>query len=481
MRNIFLQKIVLLILSIISIALFFIVGVGDPNRIVLSYSFIVVIICVAIMIHAQQHSVMKGYWAKPSNIFLFAAVAVFYQYLLDYYLGIKSSSDFYNERILNLCALISNVGFTGFTLGYINSAPAIPKNRVTTEHYSKNTPWPIIIIQIIVFILFLREVGIGNMLSGADFGSDFVKGSSNAGYYEYLLQSVNVAILIYSIKSHPRVNSLREFIGIIPPVSAVLIGVYILLRIPSGDRGPFIVTLFALFYSYMYSTKKAVRLWLLLIALLVGAYTVSLIGMARQYDLKISFKDRMSDASNTFSTGGRFAASRSVFAPTQELAFSFTAYQCMVSGIEDKGDDYRYGKYQAVEIMNSVPFGPSLVQHTLGITGPESASGTYATYEYLGPNPSWGLGSCVIGDFYMDFGIIGVFLCMLLVGLAYRKIDSYLFLSQAASNAVLAFVFIYATRAINVARGTFLGELRGVILIIIILYLNSIILNEKTK
>jgi len=319
------------------------------------------------------------------------------------------------------------------------------------------------------------------MLSGADFGSDFVKGSSNAGYYEYLLQSVNVAILIYSIKSHPRVNSLREFIGIIPPVSAVLIGVYILLRIPSGDRGPFIVTLFALFYSYMYSTKKAVRLWLLLIALLVGAYTVSLIGMARQYDLKISFKDRMSDASNTFSTGGRFAASRSVFAPTQELAFSFTAYQCMVSGIEDKGDDYRYGKYQAVEIMNSVPFGPSLVQHTLGITGPESASGTYATYEYLGPNPSWGLGSCVIGDFYMDFGIIGVFLCMLLVGLAYRKIDSYLFLSQAASNAVLAFVFIYATRAINVARGTFLGELRGVILIIIILYLNSIILNEKTK
>mgnify|MGYP002853679816 CR=1 FL=1 len=481
MRDNLLQKSVLLILSIISIVVYFVVGVGEPNRLVLSYSFFVVIICIVIMFHAQQHSVMKGNWAKPSNIFLLAAIVVFYQYLLDYYLGIKTSADFYNEKILNCCALISNVGITGFTLGYINRDPSIPQNKATTDHYSKNTPWPLIIIQIIVFILFLREVGIGNMLSGADFGSDFVKGSSNAGYYEYLLQSVNVAILIYSIKSHPRVNSLREFIGIIPPISAILIAVYILLRIPSGDRGPFIVTLFALFYAYLYSSKKAVRLWILLVALLVGAYSVSLIGMARQYDLSSSFSDRMSDASSTFRTGGRFSTSRSFFAPTQELAFSFTAYQCMVSGIEDKGDDYRYGKYQAVEIMNSVPFGPSFVQHTLGITGPESASGTYATYEYLGPNPSWGLGSCIIGDFYMDFGIIGVFLCMLLVGLAYRRIDSYLFLSQAASNAVLAFVFIYATRAINVARGTFLGELRGVILIIIVLYFNSLLLNEKTK
>ena len=445
----------------------------------MTYSFIVVTLCATILVIDQQKSCLKGFWAKPSNIFFFAVIIVFYQYLLDLYLGIKSVSDFYNPRILNYCALISDVGIAAFTYGLIIYSPKPITPRKLTKSYSNVAPWPIIIIQVFVFILFLREVGIVNMLSGADFGSDFVKGESNAGYYEYLLQSVNVAILIYSVRTHPKVASIKEFLRIIPKVSLILIGVYILLRIPSGDRGPFIVTLFSLFYAFLYSCRAKVNLWLLLLVLFIGAYSVSLIGMARQYDLNQSFTERMQSASSTFKTGGRFDGSRSLFSPTQELAFSFTSFQCMVSGIKDKGDDYHYGVYQTVELMNSVPFGPSFVQKTLGIRGAESASGTYATFEYLGPSPNWGLGSCVIGDFYMDFGIIGVFIAMFFVGIFYRRIDSYLLLSPFANDTVLAFVFIYSTRAINVARGTFLGELRGVILVILILVFNQLLIQNK--
>ena len=472
-------RILLVALMILSVFLYVIMGVSQPNKFIMTYSFIVVLICFTIMISAQQRSLLKGFWAKPSNIFFFALIIVFYQYLFDLYLGIKTESMFYNANVLNICVLISDVGVLAFTLGYVMKAPKplMPKRAVPS--YTNVSPWPIIIVQVGIFIMFLREVGIGNMLSGADFGSDFVKGKSNAGYYEYLLQSVNVAILIYSIRTHPKVSSIKEFLSIIPPISLVLIAIYILLRIPSGDRGPFIITLFSLFFAYLYSSRAKIRLWLLLLVLLVGAYGVSLIGMARQYDLSSSFTERIQDASNSFKVGGRFENSPSVFAPTQELAFSFVSYQCMVSGIKVKGDDFKYGKYQAVEIMNSVPFGPSFVQRTLGIRGAESASGTYATYEYLGPSPNWGLGSCIIGDFYMDFGVLGVFIAMLLVGVAYRKIDSYLLLSPFATDAILAFVFIYSTRAINIARGTFLGELRGVILIIIILFLNNLLVEPR--
>jgi len=468
----YIYSFVLVSLIVILSLLYYLEGIQPPKKSIILISLFVVAFCLFIIARFQQSSQLKGQWAKPSNVFLLAFIIIYYQYPVDYLIGYKKAYEFYSSLAINSCVLISDVGLLSLTLGLINSKYNLKTFYKRTPVY--RYPLPLVVIQILVFVLYIKETGLSNILNGSTFESGYVREQGISDYFEYVLQMVNVAIVVYCLSYHNSTTSFKDFLKTIPITSLCVIILYIILKIPSGDRGPFIITAFLLFYAFLYSCRKQIRVFLLLLVVLAGGYALSVIGIARNYDLSSSFSERLREASISYKESGRFEDSMSILNPTQELAFSFVSYQCMVSGIEIKGDNHTYGRYQAIELINAIPLGPRFVRNQLHLSGAEAASSSYATYEFFGHFPSFGLGSNIVGDFFMDFGILGVLVALFLVGLFYGKVDNELLLSSSSNVYVLAFAFVYATRAIIIPRATFLGELRGVVLVVIMLYINQI-------
>jgi len=74
--------------------------------------------------------------------------------------------------------------------------------------------------------------------------------------------------------------------------------------------------------------------------------------------------------------------------------------------------NFGYGKYLAIGASGVVPF----LRGQIWGNDPFAGSSSINTYLLNGPNASWGVGTTLVADVYMDFGIIGVPVSFLLLG-----------------------------------------------------------------
>lgn len=471
-----------IVIAILFLSLLFPFIAVSQYRSIISYITLLVVLYALIRFCSfQQRSLFRNEWAKPSNLFLLALVVLYFQQTLDLELGYKSVSYFISGDILNSCNVISAIGILSYVLGYY-----ITTNKPSESPYFESSRikiWPIVLMQYVFFILFVTSIDLYSFLNGSDFSSGYAKSLSVSAYLEWMLQACNIACLSIVVKNYSGDNTLKSFIRQIPVSSLIVIVLYILLRIPSGDRGPVIASLLALFYSFIFATKKKIRVIVLLASLAIGAFSVSVMGLARNYDLKLSLLDRIEIASNQMKSGGRFEDTQSFFAPTQELSFSFLSYQCQVKGILIDHDDYHYGMYSVYRILNAIPFVPGILAREFNIDEDEMSSADYATHKYLGDDPHWGLGTNCIGEFFLDFGVFGVILGMLFAGFCFRRIDNAIYLGsrKSTSLAMFAFSLVYSSTFLSIARGGFLQGIKQFVMVVIILLLGKFVTNQRYR
>lgn len=429
----------------------------------------------------QQHTHFKGFWHKPSNLIFLGMIIVYYQPIIDLCIGYKTVSNFVYPNILNKSTLISTVGILGFLLGYIcyNCSYNTPSNKSLSINNKKQSFTPIIIVQLISFVGFLATVDISSLLAGTNYSGS--KGTSLYTYFELLIEATNIYMLLKIAKSKSNFSSIKDFLKAIPVVSFLIFIIYISLRIVSGDRGPVIYLLLSFFYTYSYVTRKKIKLLIIMGLCLVGSIGVSIIGIARGLDLNMSFSERISSASNTFNSEGRFIGEKSISPATAELAFSHLSYQIICNELYQHDDSYKKGACQITGILSTIPFVSGFIHNTLGISKENTVSAYYATYKYIGKNPTWGTGTNIVGDFLLDFGIIGVLLCMYMVGIYFKKIDYSIFFreKQHISDYFLALILLTSCRAIYIPRADFLAFLKPCIFCWIIMYIMRKILKES--
>ena len=427
----------------------------------------------------QQQSELNGFWHKPSNIFVIGYICLNYQYLVDLVLGFKSREDFYLAHTVNDISILSTIGFSAFCLAYYCTKTS-GKSINNVPEYSISV-LPLCILQVLFFLAWILTADIVGMMAGATYGvSSETATNSFEGFFYQATEALFVTVILNNYKNVPL--SLKEFIKTLPIYSWLIIALYLLIRVMSGDRGPFIYTSLLIFFSFILLSKVKFKFKKIVFALIVASLFINLVGIARRLDNSKSFGERIIDSYTEFfqSSESRFS-DKTICPPTEELALSSRCNQVAVNAIKYEQQPYHNGKFMFYNLIQRIPFVPSYLQNDLKIPITELSSDYYLTYEYAGDYRMNQIGTTCIADSYLDWGIMGVVFIMFVIGWIYKKIDYKVCLYGVSTPIMLICVLLVSSHSIYVCRSTIVAQFKHLIPILVFFYANYIISSKKTK
>ena len=473
-------SVLLFSIGLILCFVYFFLPITSFSTVLFDVGTVVVAVCIWLFFRHSQKSVLKDYWLKPSNLF------VNFQFLLDYRLGLKDdlSNHIIYPMVLNQCFLLGLVGFVAFTAGYLRTTSLKSElgdgNRYErVSRLVKNIRVPVIILHLLSFVAFLITIDFEAFLSG----ESYAESTATYAHIEKLLGTLNVLVVICAAVKASVNGSLKTYFSSFSWISLVVLGAYMILRLISGDRGPFVYTTILLFYGYAYVTRKQYRLIPTILVLTVGAMSMSVIGIARSLDLSQGFIERVGDAGKVFSSSGRFA-DKSVSPMTEELGFSFVVNQTDVNAIEVEKNQLHPGTYLLISLLNGIPMVPGLITRLFHISYEDFSSTGFANVHFFGyEERTWSIGTTIVGDFYLQFSVFGVFLGLFLTGLLMKLIDLTLYKKDRStiSFLLLLFTLAYSSKALYLPRSLLLGEMSTFIMALIIVLLLRVLVPKRIE
>lgn len=440
------------------------------------YSMVDIIICLMTIIfslivyfYGQQKSEYKGHWARPSNVLLVGLLIVNYQLIIDLVLGLRSFFDFAEPSVTNRTCYISTLGVLSTIVG-LCVPEQISKQPTKQSNYGQINMSFLVFMQVVLFVIWFSTVNIRDLLSGEQYGV-----VERAYWEQFYNNSITVVLACVCLNSRDgSVKNIYQFLKKNKMISWVCIGLYMLFRLVSGDRGPFLYTGLLIFYSYIYCTKLRIKLLPIIILLILGAISMTIIGLARIDASSGSFSQRVAQSSSELDFSERYNT-KTVFSPTLELARSYRCNQYAVSDIEESGVSLHYGTYQLFQIIGIFPFALSFITETYNIPEWLRGSGYYFTLREKGDYYLYGqVGTTCIADLFMDFGAIGVFLGMLILGLVFSKVDKTICIDRNISPLGILLVLSFASVSIYIGRATIISQIKPILVMLVMFYINSL-------
>lgn len=421
----------------------------------------------------QEKSSFAGMWHKPSNIFLFCYLIVSFQYLIDLCLGYKTYQDFYVPSSVNKMSVTCLCGLIGFIFGYVITGTDNQGQHKSATCVKRINISFLVFLQVAFFGGWILTVNILALLSGRGYFVD--DSESVASFFENFFYDVTVAIFIAMITNCARkdVITFKSFLKEGTTITWVIICIYCIIRLVSGDRGPALYMASAVFFTYIMVTRKTIKLSKILIVILFGALVLNMVGMARSMSLNMSFSERVMAAFTDFSNSSESRFSEKTISPiTEELAMSNRCNQIAIDLIDKGYDDYHNGKYTFYQTIQCFPFVPSYLAYNLKIPEDELSANIKMTDVYHGSHAYSQIGTTIVADPYFDFGIVGVTLMLLLCGWVFKKVDSGVCLNTPSNWVQIAIVLLFASMSVYIPRSTLIIQLKQLIPICVFYYIN---------
>jgi oligosaccharide repeat unit polymerase len=223
----------------------------------------------------------------------------------------------------------------------------------------------------------------------------------------------------------------------------------LLVYLVQGDRSEFVYTLAVAVFAYS-SYYRRISLPVMLAGVAGLALLMSAVQIAR------NAQHRSVDAIVEAATE---SGSASVSAGLANVSGSGGVLLGAVTAVPDD-HDYFMGELKVLEILGIIPYGRSLfLDETL--ERDYNNSSNFLTWYILGPNASYGVGTTIVADPYVDFGVPGVALAMFTLGFLANLLRDRAESSTSMTYAVLYCYF--AALLVMLPRYSFLMIVRGLI------------------
>jgi len=440
----------------------------DPLLIVV-FSFVFFML---LFIYFIQRKKYINNWLRFDFVFLLGYFIVHFQSPLLYSLGLDFrviSHPWVNVEVVNYATWLSLLAIIFWLIGtsLISEKKYRLSAKVTNNVVLDQGLGPFLDkVIIIAFPLYIFVAGSVVFSGTYDGGQSWGAG---AGYFYLLLTTALYLRTIVFVLSLNKDSSYIENIKKIQDnkiyIASLLFFVFLFLSI--GDRGPIIRI--ALIFSVLYGIRvKTFSLKTVIISTCVAALLMTIVGMGRTkvVDNAVSKGIIERGYENLLSSEG-------LVIPTAELAGSNKILFAAIDNVPNQYP-YLYGKTYMVNILSSLPV-PGITKiftELLEIPRHQTTTTHYFTYMLIGPNPTWGAGSEVVADVYVNFGLFGVPIIFFVFGMICAR---YSYLIEHLNESVkVSSVIIYSglvITALSINRGMLLYPLMPIFYMLALLWL----------
>ena len=421
------------ILTLIQLIIYFIIGINKENKI---YTF----------------------WVRPSNIFILSLLVVNLQILLNSYLELDNISTYLGttkySQYTGKTLIFGCIGINAFLIG--NMFRVKSKNYRCSDFTKGIALWTI--FSVVIFVLWFVNIDLVSFITGMDYQGSGASDRETASFsiFETLFDvfvTITLSIITRNnILQHNDNWSIIKYIKSIPLAFLAVVSIYIILRLLSGDRGQALYMGLMFFFSYIIVSGKRIRLVYLILLISMGAFAMTTLNVIRGFrNPDESFSQKVERAFSSMSDGQDI---KTISPLTHELANSVNCNFIALYDIDRGITDFKLGAYNACGLIIGIPGSNRISQALFDLNMYRYATSEYVTISFFGENYQIGLGTTVLVDFYLDFGLLGVIIGLLLVGYIYKLIDSYII--NCPSNIFLIIIVLkFASMAIYMPRASF--------------------------
>lgn len=445
-----------------------------------SYSIIVLalslcsILCYILNIRKYQD--IKNKVLKPSILLLCGMCIIAFQNIIDLIIGntgVDAEVFCYNSIITKGLAY-GAIAIVAYVIGYIATS-----NSFSLLYSRERESWPIhflVFAHACLSVLFIFSLN-NDFFTGQAYIDSGDISQSHTNNSEVLLDIFSTAILIqYAINNKGRLSNFSQFIRNLPKLFLLFFSIYIILTLISGSRFPVLKNILLLTFSYIYCCRKQPFRNSFIIALLaIGSFIFTIVSFGR-----VLVTD---DLSEKYTIGIEGFENRKSFSPTTlELANSQYCDMAAINIFEQTDTPHLYGAIQG-RYLAVIMLPNRILQKIWPVSIEMQGSAYFLTAKEIGLDSEMGLGSTIQTDFYVDFGLIGMIICMILVGVLFKKIDLMLYSDRDKSYhllAVLIAIYIGAC-ALYLARSAFIPMLKIPIYAFLLLKLNKFLFNHSNS
>lgn len=419
------------------------------------------LVLVNVILHFYSQRKHYKNWLRYDTLFLIGFLIVHFQIPFLASVGIEPERPHFiwlNKDVVNYATWFSAIAILIWLFGF-NMYGIKKKKQNKIKYTSYTVKYRVIsILLIISFILFVLLVG-GDFLGGSYAGTD--NWGSGATYAFLILRiTLYLSIIYFFVNNSQNLQNRKSIvIAILNNKSLFIISIlFIFIFLVSGDRGP-VMQLGLVFlgsYSLFY---KRFTLTKLIFLIFLGAFVFTIIRFGRTRDA--------TERQNNIITEGytNFSESDNPFNPTDELASSVRILYRALDVVPD-AHPYLNGVSIGANIVDVIPFGGTVLLQVTDLPFFYTNSTIFFTVLGQGQFYTYGEGSEIIADLYINFG----FWITLLIFLLFGYFISYLtFHAHYNKNHKLIIIYIFLIiSAIYINRSNFLYPLKLIIWALVI-------------
>ena len=355
-------------------------------------------------------------------LFLFSFFFVNFVYPIFLYPHNKNYFSVYklnfDESIITKATALALLGISSYFLG-----ATLVKNKSTSYDKKIDIQLPksiILILTILSFFFFILVLI--NSWRGIILGEFGSTGKENQYLLALFQISFETALILEMYVSREKYNGKLKYFILNFNKALLFIGIlFAFLFIRVGDRGP-VIQLFLIFLTLYSIFVTRISFKKFLIIVFSGMLILTFISYARTRNVEVLH--RKNSMSDFIERGEKRMNLNSFFDLGMDLIVTNRNLYVGMKYANDHG--LSYGKNMVHYIFAAIPRLPVIMTKLLfNKTPTELSSGYIITKESLGPKATYGLGTNIIADLYMNFGSLGVIVFMVFLGYFVRKVQNY--------------------------------------------------------
>lgn len=348
----------------------------------------------------------------------------------------------FNEHVITKCTALAQIAYSAYSCGYLWKLE-LKQMRVNVSIPFKISNKKVrqfeyfIVVFVVVFII----------AGGLEYFEDrYIRSemSSNMIVQYMMLFFVPIVILFASMIFVCKENSQRRSIYL-------LLFFISMLLLSSGTRTIPLIIFATLFIIYCQSHK--VHFSFVLLCVIVGTMLMSYIGNIRNLGVMTSVQV---DESSQFGWLEKFS----------DLFICNRSLYVFYDFVETR--TYTYGVSMISCLLSPIPFAQSTFQNMTGIPYYMLNSPDFSTFLQFGKNPPLGLGTNIVGDVYLAFGLVGCVVLFFFLGWFIVYIRKHMW---AGSFMYTIVYLVIASDAIYMCRAAYFDAFKAILWALILAWI----------